>query len=374
MKLFRYPSLNQKGFTLIELGVTLSVLSAVLIATTVTLSMYYKRMHVQLVGQQYQAINSALGKYMQQYFPQLITLHPNCSVISMAVDRPLTIPEEITKGACKLNLNKPFNPSVVVSVANGFQPTIDDLRKLDLLAGMTGTQLQLQTTNVVKETTATGDAPAGPRFVVQISKVCNPSSCTSGSALSSLVFNSQPFTMSGDLTRFNFDLEEELLIAGGADAVIASLGMPATGSSYELKGDLYSTKNPIRLYRRGDSIGLGVRGIMALRNSYATTLDSDFARRDGTSIMTGDWEFSDKNVSDINILSAEYIDATERVTTNKLYAQHYKLPSRPPFNECDASIETLSVDAGDGEIYICRRFDDYLPKGWWKPVVSRSND
>ena len=365
MKLFRYPSLNQKGFTLIELGVTLSVLSAVLIATTVTLSMYYKRMHVQLVGQQYQAINSALGKYMQQYFPQLITLHPNCSVISMAVvDRPLTIPEEITKGACKLNLNKPFNPSVVVSVANGFQPTIDDLRKLDLLAGMTGTQLQLQTTNVVTETTADGDALAGPRFVVQISKVCNPSSCTSGSALSSLVFNTQPFTMGGDLTRFNFDLEEELLIAGGADAVIASLGMPATGFSYELKGDLYSTKNPIRFYRTaGDSIGLGVRGIMALRNSYAATLDSDFARRDGTSIMTGDWEFSNKDVSQINNL-----------TTFSVYAQQYRLPYRSPYNKCNANIENLAVDVGDGEIYICRRFEDYKPEGWWKPVVTRSNE
>ena len=373
MKTYRASPLKHKGFTLIELGIAMFVLSALLIATTVTLSMYYKRMHVQLVGQQYQAITAALGRYMKQYFSQLIALSPECSQMSLAVSSPLSVSSSIASGACRLTLTKPFSSSVTVVVENGFQPTVDELQKLDLLESMSGTQLQLQTSNVVFESLgSSGAALAARRFGVQISKECAPSGCTSGAQLKSLVFNVQPFVVSSDITRFNFDLEEELLIAGGADAAIASLGVPASGSSYELKGDLYSSQNPIRDYTSSSTAGVGIRGIMAVRNRYDTTLDSDYARRDGTSTMTGDWEFSNFNVSDINILSAKYIDATERVTTNKLYAQHYKLPIVSPYARCNPSLEHLGVDAGDGEIYICRKDNPSSAWGWWKQVATNA--
>jgi type II secretory pathway pseudopilin PulG len=376
-KIHSYRTAHQ-GFTLLELGAAMFVLSAMLIATTVTLSMYYKRMHVQLVGQQYQTVNAAVSKYMKLYFVKLITLDATCDKVSLAVATPLSVPTSISSGACALSLPHPFRTSVVVNVANGLQPTVDELKGLGLIDGVTATQLQLQTTDVVYQASGSSGAEMAPHgFVIQIKKTCSPTGCTSGGKLNSLVFNAQPFAMGGKLASFNFDLEEELLIAGGADAAIASLGVPASATSYELKGDLHNFQNPIRDYTSSTAVGVGIRGIMAVQNVYDTSLDSDYARRDGTSTITGDWNFNDHNITGVDYLQAKSIYASDTMNANKFSAMRIKLPAITPLTGCDIATQSLGVEQDTGEIFICRvngggYGNPAEGTGWWKGVSSSS--
>lgn len=141
------------------------------------------------------------------------------------------------------------------------------------------------------------------------------------------------------------------------------------GTSYELKGDLYSNPNPIRDYSSG-STGVGIRGIMAVHNSYdATSLDPEYARRDGTSTMTGDWEFTNYNVTQINTLEAKTVRARNIDVQDKI-----KLPAIKPTTGCDMATQSLGIDAASGEIFICRvkggGFGDSTGTGWWKAIVS----
>lgn len=369
-KIHSYRSAHQ-GFTLLELGVAMFVLSAILVASTITLSIYHKRMQAQLVGQQYQSINAAVGKYLKLYFLQLIDVDNACSTLSMGVGTVPTEPGIIATGGCSKTFTNVFKTTSTVVVANALQPTLDELKNLSLIEPTTVSQLQLQTENIVMKT---GGILAPRVLAIQINKTCAPTGCGAGAKLDSLVFNAQPFVMGSQASRFNFDLEEELLVAGGADAAMANPGIPA-GSSYELKGDLFTSPNPIRNYAASGSVG--IRGIMAIRNSYDAATDSDYARRDGTSTITGDWNFNDHNITGVDYLQAKSIYASGTLNANKFAAMRIKLPAITPLTGCDMATQSLGVEQATGEIFICRvngggYGNPAEGTGWWKGVSSSS--
>ena len=342
---------HQKGFTLIELGVGVVVLSTMLVAITLAMNIYFKRMQVQIVGQQYQIVNAAVGKYLKQYASDLKDINDICSTFSMAFKEGRTESNTISGSIfCKRSFANPYKKPATAIVNNVFQPTIHELRELGFIENSTINELQLQTNGIVYMPNS--NKILAPReLVVLITKTCAPSGCPNGAKFDSLVFNAQPFSTGNNMARFNFDLEDELLVAAGPDAAIAKPGIPAT-SSFELKGELFSARNPIRDFTNA-SASLGIRGIMAVRNSLdligGYTGESDYARRDGTSTMTGDWEFSNHDVTEVNWFDANVVYGKTVTGTNFL------LPRVIWRSACNPSIANLAIDQ-NGYVVNCLQF------------------
>jgi prepilin-type N-terminal cleavage/methylation domain-containing protein len=371
---------HQPGFTLIELAVVVTIASALMVTITMAMNVHYKRMQTQLVGKQYQLVNAAVGDYMGVHYQALSALPADCAQLDLALGTSLPVVDSIRNGDCRLSL--PVAGSTV-TVNNGLQPSLPELRALRLLDRITSSELMLPTRNAVA-TSASGEssrdlAPSG--FAVQVSKECPTTACTEGVQLSSLVFNTQPYVLGGEhLRRFGFDLVEELLMAAGADAAF-SHPVP-TGASSELRGsqDLYVHANPIRDYSLSKSASAGVPGILAIRNGHGSTTLAQFARRDGASKVTGSWDFDGHPIVGLSSLSSSGVSSVTSRTTSlsvtgaaqvhTLQAQtvsagKLKLPAVTAHEACDPALESMGVSALEGLLLMCsvanRQWTAYAP-------------
>lgn len=126
--------------------------------------------------------------------------------------------------------------------------------------------------------------------------------CASGTmvALSSLVFNTQPFVMK-DMQGAIAMLTDVASGAGGD----AAMSNPLTGGELQGIGGSFVLNNPVRDWRQGNaSKGVGVGGIIAVRNGYASYSTALQVRADGSSPPTSDWQFGGQSLTQINFLAS----------------------------------------------------------------------
>lgn len=363
---------RQQGFTLIELAVVVTIASALMVTITMAMNVYYKRMQTQLVGKQYQLVNAAVGEYLGVHYQALSALPADCADIALALEMSLAVADSIQKMACALSLSW---GETKVDVANGLQPSLAELKALHFLDGHTSSDLMLPSLSVVAAPLnhLPSATPAAKSLAVQITKFCPTASCTTGVQLSSLVFNTQPYELRSDsLKRFGFDLVDELLLAAGPDAAYAH----ATGeSSSELHAaqDLYVQRNPIRQYTSSKTMSLGVPGILAVRNGFGSTTLAQFARRDGTSKVTGSWDFDGHPITGLSSVSSTGMSSVRSSTTNlevselarvqalnaqRLQAQsittrQLKLPEVQADTSCDPAWESMGLSVADNQLLLC---------------------
>jgi prepilin-type N-terminal cleavage/methylation domain-containing protein len=358
---------HQHGFTLIELTVVVAILSALVVSLTMGMNVYYKRMQTQLVGKQYQLVNAAVGDYLGVHYQALSALPADCGQIALAKDTSLADADSISAGLCSLSL--PI-AGRTVTVANGMQPSLAELKDLRLLDRATNTSLMLPSLEVVA-TSVSGVASstlAARSLAVQITKTCPTESCDAGVQLSSLVFNTQPYVFGGDnLRRFGFDLVDELLIAAGADAAFSHPVAEGVSSELHASQDLYVINNPIRDHGTTRSSALGLPGILAVRNGFGSSTLAQFARRDGTSKVTGRWDFDGNPIIGLSSLSASGVSSVTSSTNSlavngtaqvqSLQAQNIsalklKLPVAVADAECNPTLESMGLSSAQ-QLMVC---------------------
>jgi hypothetical protein len=122
--------------------------------------------------------------------------------------------------------------------------------------------------------------------------------CPNGSltVLSSLLFNTQPYELPS--WQGSGAMLATVIQTAGTEAAMSN---PLTGG--ELSSPVFSIPNPLRLYDPsdpGDIIGVGVGGIIAVRNGYQSYNRNLQTRADGSNPPTSAWNFNNKNLTSVD--------------------------------------------------------------------------
>ncbi len=281
-------------------------------------------------GYLFATLNDAVGNYMTLLFPNLTETNTRgeslipaeCGNLPYQYGTSKATEPAILGDKCKLTVT--LSPGKTFTIANAFQPTIPELQDMGILdRGITETPV-LTTELVVAGPDSTGAASttAAPNaYAIAISPICigaddKPATCNkTNRALSSSVLNIQPFVESKYIQSFI-----PLMWAAGPDAAISG---PPDASNVVVKTDRinpdgefrsiqagWKQNNPIqRTWSYTSSGGAtatysrGVDNLVLMRNGYNSAY-WQLTRRDGSSRPTADWDFNNKNITNIGFLSA----------------------------------------------------------------------
>jgi hypothetical protein len=176
--------------------------------------------------------------------------------------------------------------------------------------------------------------------------------CPSGSlmALSSLVFNTQPYALTGE--QGSGALLATVTQAAGTEAVMSN---PVSGG--ELSSRVFSIDNPLRNYEASEK-GIGVGGIIAVRNGYDSYSTSLQTRADGSNLPTAAWNFNSKNLTGVDHLESASASVRGDLTTqgalsaNKAGFNELKLPLAVAGNACEKLSQSIAQNT-DGHLLTC---------------------
>jgi hypothetical protein len=176
--------------------------------------------------------------------------------------------------------------------------------------------------------------------------------CPSGSlmALSSLVFNTQPYALTGE--QGSGALLATVTQAAGTEAVMSN---PVSGG--ELTGSVFSIDNPLRNYEASEK-GIGVGGIIAVRNGYDSYSTSLQTRADGSNPPTAAWNFNSKNLTGVDHLESASANVRGDLTTqgalsaNKAGFNELKLPLAVAGKACEKLSQSIAQNT-DGQLLTC---------------------
>jgi hypothetical protein len=360
------------GFTLFEMAIVTALGSAMMIALLVTLQAWALQAQSQLAGQQYKRINEAVGDYLSLHYARLRALPDECSQVALAYGVALN-PDPVTvRGGCRLSLP---GDGATVQVSNGLQPTLDELKNLKILDRGVSIRPLLSTQQTIYQPTAAGAqsqelAPA--TYAIQIRKTCPSQPCGDVFYLSALTFNTQPYAPGNPPEAIRaYERIENAFLAAGSDAL---LSLPASlNGDGELHGfkDSSVLPNPLRNYT-GTSPSVGVEGILAVRTGFGSATLAQFARRDGSSPVTGNWNFDGHEISGLRVLNttevrSEKVESrtlnisesgtvktltTEALTAKSVTAEEIKLPAGVLGAACPAA-QSIAVSTTGGQLLVC---------------------
>jgi hypothetical protein len=328
---------KQRGYSMLELSIVMVFMAMVVIAAIMMQTEQARMDRARSAAQIYTRMNNAVGSYLTNFYDVLIKLKPECG----APDWSSSVGANAVKqdySSCAVNLR--VNGGPVVAVANGLQPTpteladlgflergstfINSLPFLTLLDASGGDPAYM---DPIQQGFLMGDSKRNllpNRFMVLIQFICiagdkaapalftTTGGCASNSFdLRSLVFNSQPYRFTGG--QDSDVILYQALRAAGADAYLSGYG-PGTTPNNDT-GELRAVKgapepsitNPSRwggwsVNASGVVGGSGAPNIFAMRNGYGSSGWDRYVRRDGTTPMTANWDYGNRNVSNINNL------------------------------------------------------------------------
>jgi len=271
MKLFPFKH-SQSGFSMLEISL------AAALAAMLSIGYLYNQTRDQALNTAkaqagyYLLVNDAVGKYMLTFYDDLGNIPAGCSTVLLtAGDAPAA-----SSANCKFTTGpKQGNDSPV----NAMQPTVDELKKLNMLDSSFNGGFLWTTALVVKK--PDGTTPVG--FGTRIQRWCDGqlmtglgSTCTNKPQYKSITFNTQPFVADKTSSFFSLSRYEKM------DTAIAAMGSdglmslePELETTQAKKGKLYgvgkqiSLDNPILYKTPKDTAtnGMGVEGILAVNNS-----------------------------------------------------------------------------------------------------------
>jgi len=112
---------------------------------------------------------------------------------------------------------------------------------------------------------------------------------------------------------------------------------------------------------------LGLPGILAVRNGFGSSTLAQYARRDGTSKVTGRWDFDGNPIIGLSSLSASGVSSVTSSTTSlavngtaqvqslqahNISAQQLKLPVATADAECNPALESMGLSSGH-QLLVC---------------------
>lgn len=301
---------KQQGFTLIELAVVFALLTVAIIGS-LTLAEYARRIDQgRALGKNMLQLNAAVVRYKDKYLLQLLKLHADCglSTYKVGISRvgPLIATGTMPGIECRLNtVNAAGN---AYSIANAMQPSVADLRALGLLvAGFDDSlRLALDTTRRVARAGLSGlPDSAGQglnQYAVLIQRICQDAVCdpvTGPFRMQSYAFNIQPYRV------------DQGLFGSGARLGAAVMAMEGKGYLAPVGGDgrLRNMLNQVVVDNPVvENSGAGAIGILAAYEGWGSG-DDKYTYRDGSRPPTNHWDFNNKDLSNVNALKTQTLDA-----------------------------------------------------------------
>lgn len=160
--------------------------------------------------------------------------------------------------------------ALTVNIAQGDRPTIAEMVQLGLLP-----------TNYSQR------APIGGNYVYQIRKT--PAGCTSQCNLEGEVWVDVPYRTNGRIDTSRAGIVVKTI---GADGAMSTASAPANLSGY---GGKWAVPNPVLP---------SSAGIIAMRFGYASSVNSQFYRRDGSLPLTGPMNAAGNSISNVSTFMA----------------------------------------------------------------------
>jgi type II secretory pathway pseudopilin PulG len=373
------PFRRTQGFILIEVVIAMAIFMGMVSYGLYLQNLAYRTEQGKRVGQQYAAINKAVGNYMVTHYTVLKDKRVECSTTTFKVG----MSETFTPMNCGFQISSKVGTQPDVNIANAMQPTVAELIAAGYLpadkAGVVPGVPSLPMDSVVAEadpiTGAASITKAVGRLFINIDRVClathtaNPGTVsapqkpdpttglcdplTTTTSLTSLVFNTQPFQFSNASILGFVNRMDGVWTEIGADAA-----MSHTLNGGELKGANFQVTNPIRQDVRAVAnvmgvtyVAVGLPGIVAVRNGYGANYANNHARVDGSNPPTADWSFANNSISGVGKMTALTVDADV-----------LKLGDRTAGAACDATKENVSF--GAGTILMCTASK-------WTPLGSK---
>ena len=301
---------SHSGFTLIEVSIAMILMAGLTFGWLMTWAIDGLKAQSKFAGEQYRTVGRAVDSYLSLYHDQLQKLPHECSVTAYAESISLASSVSVAAGNCLAKLKSPRSPDTIISILNGLQPSVEELRSLYLLDAGFQNRLILPVEHKVAiplhHRPSSTLAAAG--YAVQIQKNCISTDCEKFQ-LTGYVFNTQPYLIS----RFRsfvsgHELLQDAWAAAGPDAMLSTHG--SLGGSGELNswGGGEVVPNPLRLFK-SDGGSEGIPGILAVRVGYGSLSMGEFARLDGSRQITGSWNFGGQEVQGIKQLAAAAISA-----------------------------------------------------------------
>lgn len=313
-----------RGFTLLELATSMAVITIIVVGT-LSLAEFNRRVEQgKAVGKLMLLINNAVIEYKDVHRAALIKLPEECGKTSYGVGFS-TVP---SASNCSFTATtRVANSSITVN--NGMQPTIDELKTMGFLESGFNPKLSLPLDTARKVSGAPlkrtdmknilefSDVPDTYGVVIQrecVTGTCNAQ--TGPFVLKSLVFNIQPYRVDQKLFGSGARLGAAVMAMGGAGYV------SMVGGDGKLRSPLnqVALENPVQdggskyFYRNGafatwivsgNHTG-GAAGILAAYDGRGFP-DERYTYRDGTRLPTQDWDFNKKKLTNIDELGAQTV-------------------------------------------------------------------
>ncbi len=366
------PLRRAQGFILIEVMIAMAIFTAMVAYGVYLQNLSAKGEQGRSVGQLYSSINKAVGNYMVTHYEALEKLPAGCSTTTFKVG---------TSGSFNSALACGLQISSTVSIANGLQPAVAELiaagymppSKSGVSAGVPSLPMDSVVAEANPSTGASSTNKAVGRLFINIDRVClathsaSPSSVLAPqtpnpmtglcdpqttTSLTSVVFNTQPYTFSRSSNAGFVAQMDGLWSAIGSDAAMSHVisGGNLTGSGG------FQIANPVL-----NASNVGMPGIVAVRNGYGATYAKNHARVDGSNPPTSDWSFANNSITDVGKLTAQSV-AAQTVDAKVVNAEVLKLGDRVEGDACDASKENVSF--GSDTILMCK-------SGYWTPLGAK---
>lgn len=352
---------TQSGYSLLEMSIVLFIGAGFLLAMTMAMHTHLLQLRSQTMAQRYQSVKSAAQAYMDNFGPLLIQLPADCSAPLYRIDHPIRPPLSVSVGDCALTLD---HEGRRVKLANALQPQTRELQALGLLDAQASSRLIMEHETHVRMPERPGeeDTNAPPELGVRVRRICQTSSCPGPIVLEALVYNLQPFLLSGGNWTLNRRDQVHLLFETlGTDAAMSAAGIHQ-GALITRRAE-FEFSNPVR-----DTSSQGAAGIVAVRTSNHATVGSAWVRRDGQSRISGSWDFATHDVQGVGRLGANSVEArnlqlsgraqvneasAQMIDVNRLSVANLKLPQAVRGQACDPATGNLALDGGGGRLLTC---------------------
>lgn len=359
------PRQCSRGFTLLELSVVLFLGAGFLMSMTLALHAHMLQLRAQAMAQRYQAVHAAVQRYVELFRGVLTVLPAACSQPVYQAGSPKSPPAVWAAGGCALSLN---NVGRIAHLGNALQPTTLELQALGLLDDKIPLGLTLERDNqsqVFAPSFQGRSALLAPaQLGVLVRKLCDTPGCSGPAVFESLTYNLQPYGLRGGIWAFSRSDQVHVLLAELGTHAAKSEGIGDQGRLVGIGGQ-FTLDNPV-----SDASGLGLAGIVALRGSTQTALDSVWTRRDGQSRIAGDWDFSSYGLRGVSSLGVQKVQAQDiqlsgradlnaaavkSMTVGQFQADQILLPGVQIGQSCEPGQANVALDTASSRLLTCNR-------------------
>lgn len=311
---------------MLELALVLSIGSGFMVMMIFSMQAHLQQLAAQSMAERYRGLQAATAKYVKEFSDPLAVASTQCSTPMYRTEVGV-ISAVISSGACSAALTYAGKNGVVFNI---LQPSVQELRTLGLLDAHQVGDLLLAHGASVLMPPPDQQTMAPAQLGVLLKSQCSNSPCARPNAYEVLVYNLQHYRLDGGPWLLTRQDQVNTLFAELGDGAAAS----DASRHNELVGpnNSFSLSNPVT-----DSQLEGLPGIVGLRSVTQLSESSNWARRDGQSAISGDWNFGQNRLEGLSHLQ-----------TNSLQTESLRLSGRAELGSAtvdEAHVKSLQVDS-----------------------------